>query len=208
MRVLMQLPVAELLDIDFPTIFGGHTGYGTGPTREPQGDEDGGGIGPGVIVAIVALTVVTIALLVWVSPSSTRARLKSFAPLALLVVIIAMPLIVWAASSGKEEESLIVERSTSSAGTPEFIVSLAEDDLNTLKMTNGRKAVRLQCFGREGQVVLAARQRWPFRSRERGYDYPHTHQAASAGQVQRADRCQLRGTRVRLETDVEGALTG
>jgi hypothetical protein len=84
-------------------------------------------------------------------------------------------------------------------------VSLGEDDLNTLDTTHGRRAVRVQCVGRTGQTVVDATQRWPF-IYEKGYEYPHIHQPASREQVQRADRCRVRGTRVRLEASVEGAL--
>lgn len=65
------------------------------------------------------------------------------------------------------------------AGTSELIVLLGEEDLNTLETTNGRKTVRLECVGRDGQVVLDAEQRWPFVDDEPGYDSPHAHQTAS-----------------------------
>ncbi|MGH2946129.1 MAG: hypothetical protein ACRDPC_07720 [Solirubrobacteraceae bacterium] len=159
------------------------------------------------IVAVLVLALVTVGLLVWVSPSSARAKLKAAAPRAFTVVIIAMPLMVWAASSGGGEESLIVERSTALTGAPELLVSLADKDLNTLNTTKGKTTVRLECVDREGHVVLDAEHRWPLLL-ERGYDYPHAHQVASLEKVQQADRCRLGGTRIRLETEVEGALTG
>jgi hypothetical protein len=208
MHALMQLPFAELLDIDLPAIFGGHTGYGTGPSREPSGaGDDDGSIGAGTIIAVLALGIITVVLLYSLSSSATKAKMKSFAPLAVLVAIIVVPLLVWTTASGGDDKSLIVERSTSNTGAPELIVSL-EEDLNTLKTTNGKRAVRLECLDRDGEVVLDAEQRWPFRSREKGYAYPHTHQRATLKQRQRANRCRLKGTRVQLETDVEGALTG
>jgi hypothetical protein len=209
MRGLMQLPFAELLgSIDFPLVFGGHSGYGTAPSREPSGGDDDGGIGAGTIIAVLALTAVTLGMLYQFSSASTKAKLKRFAPVAVLVLVIATPLALWAAFSGGDDKSLVVERSTSDKGKPELIVSLVETELNTLDTTNGRPAVRLECLSSDGRVVLNARQKWPFRNKERGYDYPHTHQTASLEQRQRADRCRLRGTRVPLETDVEGALTG
>jgi hypothetical protein len=124
-----------------------------------------------------------------------------------MAVVILAPLILWAASSGGgAAESLLVERATSRAGTPELIVYLGDKDLNTLKTTKGRKAVRLECLGRRGQVVLEAEQRWPFIN-ERGFDYPHVHQPATVAQLHRVDRCRLQGTSVRLEADVEGVLS-
>jgi hypothetical protein len=213
-----QLFLSALLD--FPIILAGHEGSITGK-RSPDagsGAEDGGGIGMAPIIAVIVLAVVTVGLLVWLNRQEKASvgeqgagslKLRSVAPAGFIAAIIAMPLIVWAASSGGDEEkSLMVERSTSRTGAPEFILTLGEDDLNTLETTNGKRAVRVECLGREGQMVLDAKQRWPFRSKEPGYDYPHTHQAASRQQLQQADRCRLRGTRVRLEAEVEGALTG
>jgi hypothetical protein len=207
MLAVIQLPFVELLDIDFSAIFGGHTGYGTGPSGEPSGNDEDGGIGAGTIMAVLGLTIITAALLYSLSSSSTKARLRSFAPLAVLFAIVTLPLLLWTTSSGGDEKSLIVERSTNNNGSPELIVSL-EEDLNTLQTTNGRRAVSLECLDRDGEVILEAEQRWPFRTREKGYAYPHTHQRTTQGQRQRADRCRLKGTRVPLETDVEGALTG
>jgi hypothetical protein len=154
---------------------------------------------------VLLLAVVTVGILVAVSPPSTRAKLRLVAPIAFTLVVIAMPLIVWTASSGGDEKSLFVERAISLTGAPELIVSLGDDDLNRMETTRGRRVVRVQCVGRRGQTVVDATQRWPF-IYEKGYEYPHIHQAASREQVQRADRCRVRGTRVRLEAGVEGAL--
>jgi hypothetical protein len=202
----MQLLLSALPDI--PTFIGGH-GYDTGalPPGEPGGGDDGGeGIGMASIVAVIGLSLATVAVLIWLDPSNARAKLKAVLPGAPIVVLIAAPLVVWAGSSEGDEKSLIVERATGRTGVPEFIVSLGDEELNRLQTTNGKRAVRVECLGREGQVVLTAKQRWPF-IYERGYDYPHAHQAASREQLQQADRCRLRGTRVRLEADVKGALT-
>jgi hypothetical protein len=199
----MDVLLAELLD---SLVLGGHSGYGTS-LKESSGDDGGGGIGTAPIVIVVVLAFVSVGLLVSLSPSTAKARLRRVAPLALLTAMMAAPLLLWAATSGGDEKSLIVERATTPAGTPEFIVSLAEDDLNTLDTTKGKRTVRVECVDREGQVVLEAEKRWPFPS-ERGYDYPHRHQRASAEQLRRVDRCRLKGTSVRLEADVEGSLTG
>jgi hypothetical protein len=192
----------ELLD---SLVLGGHSGYGTS-LRESSGDDGGGGIGTAWIVAVLLLAAVTVGLLVLADPAGGKARLKRVAPLGLMGVFIATPLAFWAASSGGAEQGLIVERATTPAGVPELIVYLADKDVNELRTTKGRKAVRVECLGPEGHVVLRAKRRWPFIN-DPGYDYPNIPQRASAEDVRRVERCRLRGTRVPLEADVEGELT-
>ncbi len=195
---MIELLTAELVD---SLVLAGHTGYGK-ELRESRGAEGEGGIGMAWIVAVLLLAVGTIGLLVWLSSSSTKAKLKKMAPGVLIAAVMATPLMVWAATTGvDDDQSLIVERATSPTGAPELIVSLAEDDLNTLGTTNGKRTVRVECLSREGQVVLQARQRWPF-GNEPGYEYPHAHQAASSEELHRAARCRLQGAHVRLEADV------
>jgi hypothetical protein len=205
--------------LDLPIIVAGHQyDFGGTPSNESGGDDGGGGIGMASIVALLVLTLVTAGVLAWLnrreqgSRDEDRARalkMKTIVPVALTIVLIATPLALWTASSGEDEdETLIVERATGITGSPEFIVYLEDDDLNTLKTTHGRRTVRVECLGREGQVVLDSTQRWPFINNEPGFDSPHIHQVASREQLQQADRCRLRGTSVRLEADVEGTLTG
>jgi hypothetical protein len=185
-------------------ILGGHTGYGN-ELRESTGDNGEGGIGLPWIVALVLLGAGTAGLLVRLSPTA-RAKLKRAGPGILIAAVMATPLIVWATTSAGDDESLIVERATSRTGTPELIVSLSEDDQNRLEMTNGKRAVRVKCHDREGDVVLEGDQRWPFKN-EPGYDYAHAHQPATSEQLRRAERCRLEGSRVPLEADVEGSET-
>jgi hypothetical protein len=204
--------------LDLPIIVAGHQyDFGSSPPGEPGDDDGGGGIGMASIVAVLFLTLVTVGVLAWLNRreqgprDESRAgalKMKTIVPVALTVVLIGTPLALWTASSGDEEETLIVERATGVTGSPEFIVYLEDDDLNTLKTTHGKRTVRMECLGREGQVVLDSKQRWPFIDDEPGFDSPHIHQAASQEQLQQADRCRLRGTRVRLEADVRGTVTG
>jgi len=188
----------------------GHTGYN--PSNVTPGDSagdggGGGGLGAPWVVAALVLALATVALLVWMSPPGTRARLRTLAPKVVILIVIAVPLVAWAAVSQRSSgEKLAVERWVNPAGRVELIVSLTDEGMNTLETTEGRRAVRIKCFDRDGQVVLDAEQRWPFVVNETGYDYPHIHQAATRQQLQRADRCELRGTRVRLEADVKGVL--
>jgi hypothetical protein len=196
MRILALL-------LDVPFIEAGHQyDFRDVPPGESSGEGGGGGIGTVWIVAVGLLALVVVALFVSLNPSKAIARLKAVAPKALILVVIAVPLIAWAASSGGDE------RWTNDGGAPELIIWLGEKDLNTLETTDGKRTVQVECVGRDGQVVLDAEQTWPFVDNEAGYDAPHAHQPASREQLQRADRCRLLGTRVQLETDVTGALTG
>jgi hypothetical protein len=202
----MHLLASVLSLLDLPTVFGGHTyDIGASSSRESGGDDGGGGIGTASIIAVLAVVLVTVGVLISLNPTSARRKARSAAPAALMVVIVAMPLVLWAASSGGVEQGLIVERATDLPGGPELLVNLADKDLNKLQMTRGRRAVRVECLGGGGEVVIDARQKWPFIN-EPGYDYPHVHQRATREQLIRVERCRLRGTRIRLEADVEGAL--
>jgi hypothetical protein len=211
----MQSLFSTLLDSSL--VLAGH-GYEfrSSPSGESAGDADGGGLSMEWIAVVLLLAVVSVVVLMWLNrgekePGEERGlspvKLKSVAPLAFTVAVIAAPLVIWTTSSGGDEKSLTVERWTSPTGARELLVSLGDDDLNTLKTTNGKKTVRLECRGRQGQAVLDARQKWPF-IREPGYKYPHVHQPATSAQVQRADHCVLGGTRVPLEADVTGTLKG
>lgn len=205
----MSLPSAlELLELPF--ILAGH-GYDVG--TDPRGDSGGGGGEEGGIpmlwiLAGVLLAVVTVGLLVSLNPSGSIGKLRSWGPKALILLVIAAPLLAWTAASGGGQESLVVERWTTAAGKPELVVSLREDDLNELETTDGKKVVGFVCVSGSGQVVLDAEQKWPLPYvNERGYRYPHAHQPASLDQVLQADSCHLRGTTVELEADVKGVLT-
>ena len=211
----MQSLVFTLLDSSL--VLAGH-GYDFRGTPSGQsGDDDGGGLSMEWVVIVLVLALLTLAVLMWLSrrdqdPAEVQEgagalRLKSLAPVAFTVAVIAAPLVLWTTSSGGDEKTMMVERWTSLAGEPELLISLGEDDLNARKTINGSKSVRIQCRGRQGQLVLDAKQKWPF-IKERGYKYPHAHQAATTEQVQRADECRLSGIGVPLEADVEGALKG
>ncbi|MGH3029295.1 MAG: hypothetical protein ACRDNE_00735 [Gaiellaceae bacterium] len=204
----MQLLPLLYEQVDLPSIMAGHQyNFRDAPPGEPSGEGGEGGIGTPWIIAVVVLALVAVAVLVSLNPSKAIARLKAVAPKALILVLVAVPLIAWAAFSGGDEQDLVVERWTNDAGAPELIISLGEKDVNTLETTDGKRTVRVECVGRDGQVVLDAKQRWPFIDSEPGYDSPHAHQAASREQLQRADRCRIRGTRVHLEANVKGVLT-
>ena len=212
------MPFLSFTLLDSILVLAGH-GYDIGatPPSESSGGDDGGGIGTTSLVGVLVLALVTVGVLVWLSrrdretadpERSATVNLRTLAPVAFTVMIIAAPLIVWTASSGGEDEKdLIVERFTSVTGDPELLLSLGNEDLNTPEAANGKRTVRVVCRGRQGQPVLDEKQKWPF-ILEKGYDYAHAHQAASPEQVQRADRCRVLGTRAKLDAGVEGSLTG
>lgn len=202
------LPTLSTLFDEVPFVIGGHGYDFADSSLRGDSDNDGDQGLPTVwIAAVLLLALVTVALLAWVSPSVTTQKLRALAPKALIAVIIAAPPMLWAAlESEPQEKALIVERvATGLTGSPEFLISLSEDDMNTLRATGGKREVRLQCLGRDGRMVLDATQKWPF-VLEAGYDYAHAHQPAKPEQLQQAERCRLLGTRVRLEADVRGTL--
>lgn len=203
----MGLLLLVFAQFDFPSVLAGH-GYQFRdvPSGEPGSDEEEGGIGTAWILAVLFLALLTVGVLVSLDPSGARKKLRRVAPKALILVAIAAPLVAWTASAGGDEKSLTVERSVGLYGAPELLISLGDEDLNTLETTDGERFVHVECVGRDGQVVLAADQAWPFVD-EPGFDYPHAHQVATREQLQRADRCRLGVTRVRLEADVSGVLT-
>ena len=196
MDAVMPFVFSTLLDSVL--VLAGHGDSITGnqvPTRDPGTDDGGGGIGMGPIIAVALVAVVAVAVLVWLNrqerdpAAESRSRslnLKAVAPLGMIAAVIATPLIVWTASSGGDEKKLTVERwFNDQTNAPELLVSLREDDLNTLETTNGKRAVRIECRGRDGETVLVARQKWPLLL-ERGYDYPHAHQEATRDQIRRS----------------------
>lgn len=212
------IPVVLSTLLDSVLVLAGHGDSITGnPVPTSDSGSDDGGISMVVIAGVVVLAVVAVAVMVWLDrqekgPRETAgvrpAKLKSVVPLGLLAAVIATPLILWTASSGGDEKNLRVERwLNDTTNSRELLISLRESKLNSVETTNGRKSVRVVCLGRDGETVLVATQKWPF-ILERGYEWPHAHQKATAEQLRRADRCRLRGTNVELEADVKGSLTG
>ena len=186
----------------------GHTGYN--PGNVPPGDSGGdggpgGGLGAPWIFAARSRAGRRAAL-VWLSPGSTRTRLRALAPKVLILVHCrAARRVGGCVPEGRPREARRRALGQPRRRGPADRLSHrrghehARDD----RRTQGRP---LECFDRDGQIVLDAAQRWPFRVNEAGYDYPHVHQTATREQLQQADRCELRGTRVRLEAEVKGVL--
>jgi len=191
----------------FTSILAGHgLDVGSSSSRDSDGEDKIAGLTLPWILAAGSIGVVAAGVLLWLNPDARR-RARRVAPIGLIALIITAPLVAWTASAGEKEKprDLRVQRETALTGAPELLVSLGEDDMNTLKTTSGKRSVRIVCVGRDGKVVMDRKKRWPF-TNERGYDYPHVHLVATRGEVQRAQRCRIRGVRIPLEADVEGRL--
>jgi hypothetical protein len=196
-----------LVDAELP--IGGH-GYdfSNGFRGESEGGDEEGGIPTFYVVAFLAITALTLGVLVALDPSGAIARMRRFGPKAVIVLVIAAPLVAWTAASQRETAAdLIVERWTALNGAPELLVSLGDKALNTLATTKGERVVRVTCVDRAGKVVIDGKHKWPF-VWERGFDYAHAHQPATRVQLLEIDRCSLVGPQIRLEAGVKGALTG
>jgi hypothetical protein len=131
-----------------------------------------------------------------------KAEVRRYAPVAVILVLVAVPLAIWAATSGgsdDEKEGLIVERLTGLQGEPELVLSIAGDPPS---VPAGTSSVEVECTDAEGRSILKSTQPWPF-VEEPGYPYPHAHQSASPEEVQSARRCRVLGTQQRLEAAVQ-----
>lgn len=128
--------------------------------------------------------------------------LRRYAPAIVIVVLVAAPLAIWAATSGGsgsgDEEGLIVERGVSLTGAPELVLSIA----GAAEVKGGAASVRVECVDKDGKVIVRAEQPWPF-IEEPGYPYPHVHQGDDPEKVEGARRCRVLGTDKRLEAAVE-----
>jgi hypothetical protein len=128
--------------------------------------------------------------------------LRRHTPVIVIVVLVVAPLAIWAGTSGgsgeDDKQGLIVERSVSTTGEPELILSIAGD----VNVTSGASSVTIECVDRDGKVLIKGTQPWPFID-EPGFPYPHAHQVDSPEKVEGARRCRVLGTEARLEAGVE-----
>jgi hypothetical protein len=128
--------------------------------------------------------------------------LRRYAPAIVIVVLVAAPLAIWAATSGGsgggDKDGLIVERGVSLTGAPELVLSIA----GAAEVTTGAASVRIECVDKDGKVIVRTEQPWPF-IEEPGYPYPHAHQGDDPEKIEGARRCRVLGTDKRLEAAVE-----
>jgi hypothetical protein len=127
--------------------------------------------------------------------------LRRYAPVVVILVLVAAPLAVWAATSGgsdEEKQGLIAERSVGLTGEPELVLSIVGD----AQVTSGASSVRIECTDKDGKVIVKGTQPWPF-VEEPGYPYAHVHQSDSPEKIEGARRCRVLGTDTRLEAKVQ-----
>ena len=201
--------------VDASLVLAGHGYDFRSSSGGETGADDGSGLSMTWIVIVAVVVVGTMLVFTWlnrrergpeIDDRGSALNLKAVAPAVFTVAVIATPLVLWTTASGGDDKALMVERyKNEKTNAPELLISLGDEELNTLDTTGGKKTVRIRCLDRDEQPLLTGRQKWPF-ILERGYEYPHVHQAATAEQVQRADECRVQGTRVKLEADVEGKL--
>jgi hypothetical protein len=129
--------------------------------------------------------------------------LRRYGPVIVIVALVAVPLAVWAATSGgsdsEAKQGLLVERSVSLTGAPELVISIVGDGV---EVTDAADSVRVECTDKDGNVIVKGTQPWPF-IEEPGYPYAHAHQSGSPEKIQGARRCRVLGTNTRLEAPVK-----
>jgi hypothetical protein len=129
--------------------------------------------------------------------------LRRYAPVIVIVLLVAGPLAIWAATSGgsgggTKKTGLIVERGVSFTGAPELVVSINGE----AEVTTGADTVRIECTDKDGNVIIKTSQPWPFID-EPGYPYPHVHLGDSPEKVEGSRHCRVIGTDKRLEAAVQ-----
>ena len=129
-----------------------------------------------------------------------RAARTRVITLALLLVI-AVPLILIAASRGgdAEEEPAAGLRVEPAQGAPEIVVFVEDPKLNVPATTGGKREVVIQCFDGSGAVLLRTRERWPFTDTDDGLFDPHAHVFVEPAIMRKIARCRLGGTDPPLE---------
>jgi hypothetical protein len=122
---------------------------------------------------------------------------KTIVPALAILALIAVPILIWAATSGGNGDKLRIDQGVSVSGEPEIIVNVPKK-LNTPAEANNSTNVRLVCVDADGKTVIATGQDWPFIN-EPGYPYPHIHQPVTPAQLQAIAKCRIEGTKTKLE---------
>jgi hypothetical protein len=122
---------------------------------------------------------------------------KVLLPAILIALVIIVPVAIWAAGSGGEDDGLRVEQNVSYyTGGPEIVVAIPRK-YNNMAETNDKANVLLVCFDSGGKQLFKANQDWPF-IEEPGYDRPHIHYPVSDAQLKALATCTVRGMKHQL----------
>jgi hypothetical protein len=122
---------------------------------------------------------------------------KLLLPALLIGAVILVPIAVWAASSGGNDDGLRVQQNVSYyTGGPEIVVAIPTK-YNTMAETGNKKQVTLVCFDAGGKKIFQTPQLWPFIN-EPGYDRPHIHQPVSDSQLKALATCTVIGMKHKL----------
>jgi hypothetical protein len=121
---------------------------------------------------------------------------KTLVPLLAILALIVVPVLIWAATSGGNDNKLRIDQGVSVYGGPEIVVNVPKK-LNTPAEAKNSASVHLVCVDASGKTVLATDQDWPFIN-EPGYPYPHIHQPVTPKQLQAIAKCRVEGTKTKL----------
>jgi hypothetical protein len=138
----------------------------------------------------------------------SRGRLPTAGLAVLLAALVVAPLAIWGGSSlwdDDEEDELRIETLRAGGGDPELVVSLPDDDLNTLETSGGKPSVTFECLDASGAVELRVEHLFPFTDTDGGVQPPHVHQRLSRRQLSAIERCRLEDTTPPLQGPVEPA---
>jgi hypothetical protein len=113
--------------------------------------------------------------------------------------------VVAAGGKGSEESGLTIERiGAIGGGGPELVVYVQDRGKNTLKTSQSRNAITLECTNKAGKVLLRVPESWPFGFPDGRNLDPHVHQPVDANTAAQLVRCRLAGTRPLLKGEIGG----
>lgn len=121
-----------------------------------------------------------------------------------VILLLSVPLVVLAASSGEDSESgsnaLRVELAPGPPPNGEVVIYIKDEADNKPERADGRSAVRLECVDRRDKIVVSGAYPWPMERDPSEPLGPHLHQPLPKGGLREVVSCRLEGT--------EGPLAG
>jgi hypothetical protein len=131
------------------------------------------------------------------SPSHRRFDRKTMAPVLAIAGLVLVPIAIWAASSGGNDDKLRIDQNISYVtGGPEIVVAIPEK-YNYMSESGNKANVVLVCYDVSGKILFQTNQEWPFIN-EPGYDLPHIHQPVSDQQLKEIASCTVKGIKHKL----------